>query len=279
MSDALHADDGQEIEGDDPQQVSISLEDDGVAVITLDRPDKLNALSATLLEELFVAGITLDEDESVRCVVITGSPEAKRPAFAAGADIEEMSEVGGLDLRDYSQLGQTTFQTIEGMSKPVIAAINGFALGGGLELAMACHIRYAASGAKLGQPEVNLGLIPGFGGTQRLPRLVGKGRALMLLLSGDPISADEASRAGLVDQVVPDEELMDSVMEFARKLAGKAPMATEMILDAVSRGEGLDKVSALNVESDLFGLVGVTEDVREGMTAFLEKRKPEWKGH
>ena len=260
-----------------PDVIDLSVEGN-VAVVTLKRPDKLNALNAELIDALTAAMYAVDEDPEVGAVVLTGSPEAKRPAFAAGADIAEMNEMGALMLRAYSQAGQQLCLLIEGMSKPVIAAVNGFALGGGLELAMACHIRYAAAGAKVGQPEVNLGIIPGFGGTQRLTRLVGRGRAIEMLLTGDPIGAEEACRIGLVNRVLPDDELMGAVMELAAKLAGKAPLATQLILDAVDRGEGLELETALNVETDLFGLIGTTEDVREGMGAFIEKRQPEWKG-
>lgn len=260
-----------------PETVEIAV-DGPVAVVTINRPGKLNALNGEVIDGLLGAMLTLDDDPEIGCVVLTGSPEAKRPAFAAGADIKEMSEMGALMLRAYSQDGQQLCGVIDGMTKPVIAAINGFAFGGGLELAMACHIRYAAEGAKVGQPEINLGIIPGFGGTQRLLRLVGRGRALEMLLSGDPIDAAEAYRIGLVNRVVPDDELMKTAMGLAHNLASKAPLATQLILDAVARGADRDVDTALAIETDLFGLVGTTEDVREGMGAFLEKRQPEWKG-
>ncbi|MAG56771.1 MAG: hypothetical protein CMJ83_10810 [Planctomycetes bacterium] len=261
----------------DASPVLISI-DEGVALVTLNRPSKLNALSAEVLETLFAEFVGLEENEDVHCIVITGSPSAKPPSFAAGADIEEMAEMGGFDLRHYSELGQQTFAAIEGSPKPVIAAINGFALGGGLELAMACHIRYAAEGAKMGQPEVTLGIIPGFGGTQRLRSLVGRGRALELLLTGESISAEYAHRLGLVNSTVPHGELMGVVMALAKKIAGNAPVAVQFILDAVCRGSEMSPQSALSLETDLFGLVGVTDDVREGMQAFLEKRRAAWKG-
>ena len=257
--------------------VDVALEGN-VAVVFIDRPDKLNALNGEVLENLTAAFVTLDEEPDVGCVILTGSPEAKRPSFAAGADIKEMSEMGALMLRAYSQSGATLCGVIECMSKPVVAAINGLALGGGLELAMACHLRYAAAGARMGQPEVNLGIIPGFGGTQRLPRLVGRGRALEMLLTGDPVDAEEACRIGLVNKVLPDDELMNACVDLGRKLASKAPLATQLILDAVGRGADRELDSALEIETDLFGLIGTTEDVREGMSAFLEKRDAEWKG-
>jgi len=275
MSEEAHEHDHDEEVLPDVIQIAV---DGNVAIVTVNRPDKLNALNAELIDALTAAMYAVDEDPDVGAVVLTGSPEAKRPAFAAGADIAEMNEMGALMLRHYSQGGQALCALIEGMTKPVIAAINGFALGGGLELAMACHIRYAAAGAKMGQPEVNLGIIPGFGGTQRLTRLVGRGRAVELLLTGDPIGAEEAFRIGLVNRIVPDEDLMVAAMELGAKLATKAPLATQLILDAVDRGADRELETALNIETDLFGLIGTTEDVREGMSAFLEKREPEWKG-
>ena len=264
-------------EASDPALVDVVV-DGPVGIVTINRPDKLNALNSEVIEGLLGAMLTLDDDPDVGCVILTGSPESKKPAFAAGADIQEMSEMGALMLRAYSQDGQQLCCVIDGMTKPVIAAVNGFAFGGGLELAMACHIRYAAESARVGQPEINLGIIPGFGGTQRLLRLVGRGRALEMLLTGDPIDAQEAYRVGLVNQVVPDGDLMETAVALARKLAEQAPLATQLILDAVARGADREVDAALAIETDLFGLVGTTEDVREGMRAFLEKRPPEWKG-
>ncbi|MSR75570.1 MAG: hypothetical protein EXS14_08915 [Planctomycetes bacterium] len=251
---------------------------EGVALVTLNRPDKLNALSAEMLGDLFVALADIDGDDEVAAIVITGSTNCKRPSFAAGADIAEMVEFSGLEMREHARLGQRTFAILESMSKPSIAAVNGFAFGGGCELAMACHVRFAAEGALLGQPEINLGIIPGFGGSQRLPRLVGQGRALEMLLSGDPVSATEAHRIGLVNKVFPTAELLPAAMEFAKKLAGKAPVARHAIVDAVLRGAeiGADKAQAL--EADLFGLVGSSDDVKEGMKAYLEKRAAHWTG-
>ncbi len=251
---------------------------EGVVLLTLNRPDKLNALSAALLEQLSDALIELEDDEEVGAIVITGSPAAKRPAFAAGADIAEMAKMSPLELRQHAHLGQVACTMIEGMPKPVIAAVNGFALGGGCELAMACHFRYAAKGAQFGQPEINLGIIPGFGGTQRLLRHIGKGPALELLLSGDSIDADQAERLGLVNRVVEPAVLIPTVIELARKLASKAPVARRLILDAVIRGADLPLEAAQALEADLFGLTGATIDVREGLSAFLEKRAAKWVG-
>ncbi len=251
---------------------------ESVATITLNRPEKLNALSAELLEELVDALVRVEESTEVGAVVITGSAATKRPAFAAGADIGEMAAMDAMALRRHARLGQTACNLIEGMPKPVVAAVNGFALGGGCELAMACHFRYAAKGALFGQPEINLGIIPGFGGTQRLVRIVGRGPAIEMLLGGDPIDADEALRLGLVNRVVEPAALIEAAMATARKLAAKAPVARSLILDAVTRGVELDLESAQALEADLFGLAGTTEDVREGMKAFLEKRPAAWKG-
>jgi enoyl-CoA hydratase len=238
----------------------------------------MNALSIGLLEELLDAVAAAGHEDEVGALVITGSPEAKRPAFAAGADIEELAEMDVLALRAHSRLGQAVFTMIEELTMPVIAAVNGFALGGGCELAMACHVRYASDKASFGQPEIDLGLIPGFGGTQRLPRIVGRGRALELLLTGARIDAAEALRIGLVNKVLPHEELMGAVMELARAIASKAPLAREFILDAVGRGGGLPVADGQGVEADLFGMLAGTEDTKEGLAAFIEKRKPTWIG-
>ena len=268
MSDNISA-------GDDPVLVST---EGGVGVLLVNRPARLNALDQEVLECLYAGLIEFEEDPAIGAIVISGAPGGKRPSFAAGADISQMAEMGGLELRSYSQLGQEAFAAIEGCSKPVIAAVNGFAFGGGCELAMACHIRYASDRAKMGQPEINLGIIPGFGGTQRLVRLVGRGRALELLLTGDPVDATEALRLGLVNRVLEEDALMPTVMELATRIASKAPVARELILDAVARGVDAPLETSLPMECDLFGIVGSTADVREGLTAFLEKREPKWQG-
>jgi len=248
---------------------------DGIATITINRPKVLNALNGQTLEELRRTILALRRDDGVRCVVVTGAGEK---AFIAGADINELSVQTPVGGRQHALSGQHILDLIEHMGKPVIAAINGFALGGGCELAMACTIRIAADTAKLGQPEINLGIIPGYAGTQRLARLVGRGRALELLLTGDHISAQEAHRIGLVNRVVPAAELMTETMKLAAALASKAPVAVKYIIDAVNKGLEMPFPDAQIFEATLFGLVSTTEDMREGTRAFLEKRKPEFKG-
>ena len=208
-------------------------------------------------------------------VIVTG---AGKKAFVAGADIVELAQLEPVRARELAQRGQELCEFLERMGKPVVAAINGFALGGGCELAMACTMRVAADTAKLGQPEINLGLIPGYGGTQRLPRLVGRARALELLLTGDPISAEEAWRIGLVNRVVPATALMQEAKSLASALASKAPIAVGYILDAVRDGFQMSLAEGCAHEATLFGLVATTDDMREGTRAFLEKRRPNFKG-
>jgi enoyl-CoA hydratase len=250
--------------------------DDAVAIVTVNRPKVMNALNVQTLGELRRIMTALAEEDAIRSIVVTGAGEK---AFVAGADISELAALTPAAARDHAAAGQQVFDLIEQLGKPVVAAINGFALGGGCELAMACTIRIAAATARLGQPEINLGLIPGFGGTQRLPRLVGAGRALELLLLGDPIAAEEAFRIGLVNKVVPAAELMDEARRMAKTLAGKAPIALGYILDAVHSGAQMPLAEAQAHEAALFGLAAATGDMREGTRAFLEKRKPEFKGH
>jgi enoyl-CoA hydratase len=255
---------------------SLTVERDGaVAVVTVNRPKVLNALSLATLDELAVVMRRLQQDETVRCVVITGAGEK---AFVAGADINEIAALTPTAGREHGRKGQAVFDLIEQLGKPVIAAINGYALGGGCELAMACTIRIAADTARLGQPEINLGIIPGYGGTQRLARLIGAGRALELLLTGDQITAAEAHRLGLVNRVVPAADLMTEARRLADTIASKAPVAVRYILDAVRTGVQLPLGEAQALEATLFGLVASTEDMREGTRAFLEKRQPEFKG-
>ena len=249
--------------------------DAAVAIVTINRPKVLNALNAQTIDELRRAMRDLQQDATVRAVILTGSGER---AFVAGADINELAEQTPIDGRARAQAGQQVFRLIEQLGKPVIAAINGFALGGGCELAMACTLRLAADTAKLGQPEINLGLLPGYAATQRLPRLVGKGRALELLLLGAPIDAHEAARIGLVNRVVPAASLMDEARTLARTLASKAPVAVAMILDAVHDGLEMPFEEACRHEATLFGLASSTDDMREGTRAFLEKRPPVFKG-
>ena len=249
--------------------------DAAVTIVTINRPSKLNALNNQTVTEL---GLALDEaarDEATKVIVITGAGEK---AFVAGADIEELSVQTPVSGREHARRGQALFDRIERLGKPVIAAVNGFALGGGCELAMACSMRLAADSAKFGQPEINLGLIPGYAGSQRLPRLVGRGRALELLLTGNPISADEAYRIGLVNRVVPAAQLMTEARALGQLLAGKAPVAARYILDAVANGLDMAFADAQTYEATLFGLVATTDDMREGTRAFLEKRKPTFTG-
>src|SRR5688500_12318295 len=248
---------------------------DGVSTITVNRPKVLNALNAQTLDELRRVILSLKHNDAVRCVIITGAGEK---SFIAGADINELAVQTPVSGREHARSGQHILDLIENMGKPVIAAINGFALGGGCELAMACTIRIAADTAKLGQPEINLGIIPGYAGTQRLARLVGRGRAMELLLTGDHISAQEAHRIGLVNRVVPLAELMTETRKLATALASKAPVAARYIIDAVNKGLEMPFPDAQVFEETLFGLVSTTEDMREGTRAFLEKRKAEFKG-
>jgi enoyl-CoA hydratase len=246
-----------------------------LAVVTINRPQVLNALNTSTIDELRKAALELADDSSIRAVVITGAGEK---AFAAGADIKELARQHPVESREHARRGQHAFDLIENMGKPVIAAINGFALGGGCELAMACTLRIAANTATLGQPEINLGLMPGFAGTQRLARLVGAGTALDLLLTGRHLTAEEALRVGLVNRVVPAGELMNQARQLASELAAKAPIAMRYILEAVHRGLDQSFEQAQFLEATLFGLIASTEDSREGTAAFLEKRKPRFMG-
>lgn len=259
---------------DDYDNILVEIED-AVATITINRPDVLNALNAETTRELGAAVDALAADDLVRAVIITGAGDR---AFVAGADIGVLATYGPNEARDAAHLGQSTFDKIEECGKPVIAAINGYALGGGCELALACHIRLAAEGAKIGLPEINLGVIPGHGGTQRLARLVGKGVALELICSGDPIDAAEAARVGLVNAVYPMGSLMEAAYELAAKLASKPPIAMRYALEAVNRGLNATLKGGQAIEADLFGRCFATEDQSEGMSAFLEKRTATWTG-
>ncbi len=248
---------------------------DAVATLTINRPKVLNALNARTLDELERALGACQDDPGVRAVILTGAGDK---SFVAGADINELSVQTPSSGREHALRGQRVFDLIEHLGKPVIAAINGYALGGGCELAMACTLRLAADTARLGQPEINLGIMPGYGGTQRLARLVGRGRALELLLTGDHISAAEAFRIGLVNRVLPPDGLMADAEKLAALLATKAPVAVRYIIDAVNRGLEMALADAQVFEATLFGLVASTDDMREGTRAFLEKRKAEFKG-
>lgn len=255
---------------------NLLLERDGaVLIVTLNRPKVLNALNAQTLTELGQAIGDAKNDDGVRVVVLTGAGDK---SFVAGADINELAVQTPVGGRDHARHGQELFDRIERLGKPVIAAVNGFALGGGCELAMACTMRIASDTARFGQPEINLGIIPGYAGSQRLPRLVGRGRAQELLLLGDMIGAEEAHRIGLVNRVVPAAELMTEVRKLAQTLALKAPVAVRYILDAVATGADMAFADAEDHEATLFGLVSTTDDMREGTRAFLEKRKPTFTG-
>jgi enoyl-CoA hydratase len=255
---------------------NLVLEKEGaVAVVTINRPKALNALNAATLEDLDKAFGELGADDSVSVVILTGAGEK---AFVAGADISFMKDLNAVQARGFALLGQAVFNKIENLPQPVIAAVNGFALGGGCELAMSCDIRIASENAKFGQPEVNLGVPPGFAGTQRLPRLVGKGRAKELIYTADMIGAEEAYRIGLVNKVCPPAELMDAARTMAAKIASKGQIAIRLSKSAVNQGLEMDSARGMAYEAEVFGLVFATEDQKEGMSAFLEKRKAEFKG-
>ena len=253
----------------------LTSRDGAVATVTVNRPAVLNALDAQTVRTLTRVMTDLGQDDEIRCVVLTGAGDR---AFVAGADIKELAGLTPTDARAVSAAGHRLCALIESLGKPVIAAINGFALGGGCEIAMACTFRIAVTTAKLGQPEIALGLIPGFGGTQRLPRLVGRGRALEMLLTGAPIDAEEAWRIGLVNRAVPPAALADETRRLAATLAAQAPVAVRYILESVHHGLDMSLAQAAAFEAATFGLVYATEDVREGTTAFFEKRQPRFKG-
>ncbi len=244
---------------------------DRIATITVNRPDKLNALNDATIEELGGAIDLVLAREDIGGALITG---AGTKAFAAGADIVELSTQGPLDGRARSRRVQRILSRFEASPKPVIAAINGYALGGGCELALGCHIRIAAEGARLGLPEVKLGIGPGYGGTQRLPRLIGKGRALELILTGEMVDAAEAYRIGLVNKVVPVDDLLETTEDMLRRILAHGPLAIALCIAAVNRGMETTLEEGLALEADHFGLLASTEDMREGMRAFLEKRPP-----
>ncbi|WP_140908979.1 enoyl-CoA hydratase/isomerase family protein [Cognatiluteimonas lumbrici] len=257
------------------EPVLLSSDRDAVRVLTVNRPDKLNALNAATLDALDEAFRAADADPAVRVVVLTG---AGAKAFVAGADIAEMNTLSPAEGRDFSLRGQRMMRRIETLSKPVVAMVNGFALGGGLELAMSCHLRIAADTAKIGQPEVNLGLIPGFGGSQRLLRLAGRAATLELCLTGAPVDAARALELGIVNRVVPAAELEQQAMALATQLAGSAPLALRGVLDCINYGGECGIEEGLAYEAAQFGLMFSTDDMREGTGAFLERRKPAFKG-
>lgn len=250
-------------------------DDNGVRRITINRPDKLNALNSATLDALDAAFAGAEQDADVRAIVLTGAGEK---SFVAGADISEMNGLSAVQGRDFSLRGQRMMRRVEKLSKPVIAMVNGFAFGGGLELAMCCHLRVAADTAKMGQPEINLGLIPGFGGSQRLLRLAGRAATLELCLTGAPINAERALQLGIVNRVVPAAELDAETTKLAQQLANAAPLALRGMLDCVNIGGECGIEEGLEYESAQFGLMFSTEDMREGTSAFLEKRKPAFQG-
>ena len=246
-----------------------------IAYVTVNRPDKLNALNMGTMEELRAAFHQIKNDVSIRVVILTGAGEK---AFIAGADIGELSKHDAVSAKEYTHRGQSVLNLIENLGKPVIACINGFALGGGCEVAMACTMRLATETAKLGQPEVKLGIIPGYGGTQRLPRLVGKGIATQLLLTGEMITAQEAHRIGLVNEVTPLAELIPRAEAIAQKIIANGPLAVQYTMEAVNKGMEMTQSEGLYVEAVLFGMACATEDQKEGTKAFLEKRSAQFKG-
>jgi enoyl-CoA hydratase len=248
---------------------------EGVAIVTINRPDKLNALDDDTMIELEAAFTAIGADPAVRGVILTGAGEK---AFVAGADIGELATQTPVDGKERSIRGQRVLDRIEHMGKPVIAAVNGFALGGGCELALACHVRVASENAKLGTPEVKLGIMCGYAGTQRLPRLVGRGRALELLLTGEMIDAQEAYRIGLVNRVVPKDKLLAESEALLRKMLGNGPVSLRFTLEAVNAGLEMGFAEAQYLEATLFGLICTTEDMKEGTKAFLEKRPAKFQG-
>jgi enoyl-CoA hydratase len=246
-----------------------------IGYVTVDRPKVLNALNGATMEEIGRCFEAIRQDAEVRVAILTGSGEK---AFIAGADINELAANDPVAGKEYIRRGQAVLDLIENLGKPVIACINGFALGGGCEIAMACTIRLASENAKLGQPEVKLGIIPGYGGTQRLPRLVGKGRAMQMLLTGEMIGPEEAQRIGLVNEVVPRAELISRAEAIAGKIAANAPLAVQYCMEAVHHGMEMPLAEGLNLEAALFALSCATADKQEGTNAFLQKRAPQFRG-
>lgn len=257
-----------------PYESVTLVADDGIATLTVNRPDKLNALNAATIAELGAAIDEVRTRDDIRGLIVTGAGRA----FVAGADISELAAETSVSARELALKGQRIFGRFETSPKPVIAAVNGFALGGGCELALACHIRIAAEQAKFGQPEVKLGICPGYGGTQRLARLIGKGRALQLLMTGETIDAAEAYRLGLVNRVVAADALIQAATEMLRQILANGPLAVAACIEAVGLGLDMPLDGALAMEAAHFGLLAATSDMREGTTAFLEKRPAEFKG-
>lgn len=256
------------------RNLRLEIDSGGVAELTLERPEVLNALNEETIRELDVAFRSLERDEKVRIVLLSGAGKA----FYAGADIPEVHRLNAETSQAFSRRGHAVLNRIERGSKPVLAAVRGFCLGGGCELALACHIRIAGSDARIGLPEVKLGIIPGYGGTQRLARIVGRSKALELLLCGRAMTAREALGAGLVSRVVEPEDLLSTCRELASRIAGQAPLAVRYCFEAVNRGYDLSLQAGLDLETALFGLASGTDDMKEGTRAFMEKRRPRFKG-
>lgn len=256
-------------------QVNLSRGESGITTVTIDRQKQLNALDDATVAMIQQTFEEISTDDSIKVVILTGAGDR---AFVAGADIQELAQQDALQARERALVGQAAFSAIENCGKPVIAMINGFALGGGCELALACHLRYASAKAKIGLPEVTLGIIPGYGGTQRLQRIVGRGLALEMILSGEFINAEKAQQIGLVNGVFDPEELAAGVMAVAEVIAQRGPKALTFAIDAVIRGGEAPLEEGLAIEADLFGLTSATEDMKEGMNAFLEKRSPDFQG-
>jgi enoyl-CoA hydratase len=257
------------------EHILFAVDEAGVALVTINRPEKRNALSRAVVMELGVAFDRVAEDAAIRAAIVTGAGDT---AFVAGADIGELAALSAVEMRQYALDGQRVLRRLETAGKPSVAAVNGFALGGGLELALAATVRVASENAKLGQPEVKLGLIPGFGGTQRLPRLVGRGRALWMLASGEPIDAAEAWRIGLVNAVVPQAELPGAARAWLGKVLKNGPLAVRLAMEAVDAGLDGGVEEGLQLEAALFAASAASEDRREGTRAFLEKRTPAFTG-
>jgi enoyl-CoA hydratase len=254
---------------------NLLLESKGpLSIVKINRPDKLNALNNVTITELYDAFDNFKNDDSIKTIILTGSGEK---AFVAGADISEINNLDMISGKTFAEKGQSVFNLIESLDKPVIAAVNGFALGGGCELALACHIRLASENAKFGQPEVNLGVIPGYGGTQRLARLINTGRAMEYILTGDMIDSAEALRLGIVNHIYPQSELIARAEEMANKIISKAHHAVRLAIKAVTATKEISQREGLNYEASLFALCCGTEDFKEGTSAFLEKRKAEFK--
>ena len=257
-----------------PGFVTIDVQD-RLATVTIDRPEVRNALNSEVVRELVATFERLARDPAVGAIILTGAGDK---AFVAGADIKEMMGKSGLEMQAFSDLGRRLGEAMEGCPKPIIAAINGYALGGGCEIAMACDIRLAGENARIGQAEINIGIIPGFGGSQRLPRLVGPGWAAQMVLTGDPVDAATAERIGLVNRTVPTEKLLEEARALARKILEKSPVAVGLAKACLRAAQEMPLSQGLAYESAAFGVAGATQDKIEGMTAFLEKRKPAWKG-